>query len=64
MHCADLQIKFYYSARALYKFDKFMQSTHCGGGLFINVLAFVNFDMPIQIPFRNIGLLYHGSNKK
>jgi hypothetical protein len=58
-----LQIKSYYIARALHKFDEFMQGAHLGGGLFINGLAFVNFDMSIQIPFRNIGLLYHGRDK-
>jgi hypothetical protein len=25
-----------------------------GGGLYINDLVFVDFDMPIQIPFKNI----------
>ena len=61
---ADLQILSYHSARTLYKFNEFMQASHCAGGLFINGVVFVIFDMLIQIPFKNVGLLYHESNKK
>jgi len=34
------------------------------GGLFVNGLVFVDFSKPIQIPFQNIGLLYHDNHKR
>jgi hypothetical protein len=55
MQYADLQVMLHRSAKSTFK--NLMNSCRAhtvGGRVMYNDLVFVDFDMPIQIPFKNI----------
>jgi hypothetical protein len=55
MQYADLQIMLYHSAKSTFK--NLMNSCRAhtvGGRVIYNDVVFVDFDMPIQVPFKNI----------